>query len=432
MDSMELERQRGITIQSAATYTIWKDHNINIIDTPGHVDFTVEVERALRVLDGAILVLCAVGGVQSQSLTVNRQMKRYNVPCLAFINKLDRMGANPSRVISQMRSKLNHNAAFVQLPIGLESQSKGIIDLITQKAIYFDGDYGDVIRYDEIPADMRTESTEKRLELIEHLSNADEQLGELFLEEKSIEEADIKGAIRRTCMKRTFTPVFVGTALKNRGVQPLLDAVIDYLPNPGEVENVALKERADQEPVKIPLNPARSDDHSFVGLAFKLEAGRFGQLTYMRCYQGMLKKGDSIFNARTSRKVRISRLVIMHSNNMEDVNEVFAGDIFALFGVDCASGDTFVNDLKQDISLESIFVPEPVVSMAINPVNAKDRDNFSKAVARFTKEDPTFHFFFDNDNKETIVSGMGELHLEIYAQRMEREYNCPVALGNYS
>lgn len=277
---------------------------------------------------------------------------------------------------------------------------------------------------------MRTESSEKRHELIEHLSNADDQIGELFLEEKSIGEADIKGAIRRTCLKRTFTPVFVGTALKNRGVQPLLDAVLDYLPNPGEVENVALKECEGQEPTKIPLNPARTDSSPFVGLAFKLEAGRFGQLTYMRCYQGMLKKGDSIFNARTSRKVRISRLVRMHSNNMEDVNEIFAGDIFALFGVDCASGDTFVNDLKQEISLESIFVPEPVVSMAINPVNTKDRDNFSKAVARFTKEDPTFHFFFDNDNKETIVSGMGELHLEIYAQRMEREYSCPVVLGN--
>lgn len=429
MDSMELERQRGITIQSAATYTIWKEHNINIIDTPGHVDFTVEVERALRVLDGAILVLCAVGGVQSQSLTVNRQMKRYNVPCLAFINKLDRLGANPNRVLSQMRSKLNHNAAFIQLPIGLEGKNEGLVDLIAQNAIYFEGDFGENLRYDEIPQNMRIESNERRHELIEHLSNVDDVLGEMFLEEKEIGENDIKGAVRRTCLKRTFTPVLVGTALKNKGIQPLLDAVLDYLPDPGQIGNIALKERSEGESEKVPLDPSRNDSKSFLGLAFKLEAGRFGQLTYMRCYQGMLKKGDSIYNVRTNKRVRIARLVRMHSNNMEDVNEVLAGDIFALFGVDCASGDTFTTDNKLELSLESIYVPDPVVSMSINPVNAKDRDNFSKAVARFTKEDPTFHFYFDSDNKETIVSGMGELHLEIYAQRMEREYGCPVALG---
>ncbi|KAK9869602.1 hypothetical protein WA026_003351 [Henosepilachna vigintioctopunctata] len=429
MDSMELERQRGITIQSAATYTLWKEHNINIIDTPGHVDFTVEVERALRVLDGAVLVLCAVGGVQSQSLTVNRQMKRYNVPCLAFINKLDRMGANHLRVLSQMRSKLNHNAALVQLPMGLESDCKGIIDIIEQKAIYFEGDFGESLKFDQIPKDYLAETNDKRHELIEHLSNVDDKLGELYLEEKNITELDIKDAIRRSCLKRTFTPVFVGTALKNKGVQPLLDGVLDYLPNPGEVQNYALKEQEDEEPIKVTLHPARNKDKTFVSLAFKLEAGKFGQLTYMRCYQGMLKRGDTIYNVRTKRKVRIARLVRMHSNTMEDINEVYAGDIFALFGVDCASGDTFVTDLKENISLESIFVAEPVVSMSIAPKNSKDRDNFSKAIARFTKEDPTFRFWFDNDNKETIVSGMGELHLEIYSQRMEREYNCPVLLG---
>ncbi|XP_030383668.1 elongation factor G, mitochondrial [Scaptodrosophila lebanonensis] len=429
MDSMELERQRGITIQSAATYTLWKDTNINIIDTPGHVDFTVEVERALRVLDGAVLVLCAVGGVQSQTLTVNRQMKRYNVPCLAFINKLDRMGSNPYRVLSQMRSKMNHNAAFIQLPIGVENNCKGLVDLVRERAIYFEGEHGMQLRQDEIPQDMRVECQERRQELIEHLSNADETLGELFLEEKPLTEKDITGALRRACIKRTFTPVLVGTALKNKGVQPLLDAIIDYLPNPGEVENLAFIEREGEEPEKIVLNPARDGKDSFVGLAFKLEAGRFGQLTYLRCYQGVLRKGDNIFNARTNRKVRIARLVRLHSNQMEDVNEVYAGDIFALFGVDCASGDTFTTNPKNNLAMESIFVPEPVVSMAIKPVNTKDRDNFSKAIARFTKEDPTFRFHFDNDVKETLVSGMGELHLEIYAQRMEREYGCPVTLG---
>jgi len=428
MDSMELERQRGITIQSAATYSIWKGHNINIIDTPGHVDFTVEVERALRVLDGAVLVLCAVGGVQSQTLTVNRQMKRYNVPCIAFINKLDRMGSNPYRVLNQLRSKLNHNASFLQLPIGLESNCKGIIDLVSQQAIYFEGAYGIDLKYDEIPADMRVESEERRQELIEHVSNVDDVLGELFLEEKLPTESDLKAAIRRSCIKRLFTPVMLGTALKNKGVQPLLDGVLDYLPNPSEVTNYAFRENKGERE-KISMIPARTAENPFVGLAFKLEAGRFGQLTYIRVYQGKLKRGDTLYNTRTWKKVKLARLVQMHSNEMEDVNEVFSGDICALFGIDCASGDTFVTDNKQTISLESIHVPDPVISMSIRPSNSKDLDNFSKAVARFTKEDPTYHIAYDTDNKETIASGMGELHLEVYAQRMEREYTCPVVMG---
>ncbi|XP_014215435.1 elongation factor G, mitochondrial isoform X2 [Copidosoma floridanum] len=429
MDSMELERQRGITIQSAATYTLWKNYNINIIDTPGHVDFTVEVERSLRVLDGAILVLCAVGGVQSQTMTVNRQMKRYNVPCLAFINKLDRMGSSPTRVLEQLRNKLKHNTAFLQLPIGLESECKGVVDLIHRKALYFEGNFGEVIRKDEVPQNMKSDVEARRQELIEHLSNVDDALGEAFLTESNISEKDIKDAIRRTCLKRTFTPVLLGTALKNKGVQPLLDAVLDYLPNPGEVENLAFLQKKEGESEKILLNPERSSKHPFVGLAFKLEAGKFGQLTYFRCYQGMLKKTDTIHNTRTARKVRVARLVRLHSNTMEDVNEIYAGDIFALFGVDCASGDTFVTEKNSSLSMESIYVPEPVVSMSIAPKNTKDRENFSKAIARFTKEDPTYRYVWDNENKETIVSGMGELHLEIYAQRMEREYNCPVLLG---
>ncbi|KAL1123911.1 hypothetical protein AAG570_001681, partial [Ranatra chinensis] len=429
MDSMELERQRGITIQSAATYTIWKDHNINIIDTPGHVDFTVEVERALRVLDGAILVLCAVGGVQSQTLTVNRQMKRYQVPCIAFINKLDRLGANPYRVLSQIRSKLGHNAALLQLPIGLENETKGVIDIISRKALYFEGEFGVVVREDEIPKEMRTETEERRMELIEHVSNVDEILGEMFLEEKVPTENDVIAAVRRSCLKRCFTPVLLGTALKNKGVQPLLDAALRYLPCPGEVNNYAFLNNNETEGEKILLNPARDGSNPFVGLAFKLEAGRFGQLTYLRCYQGILSKGDYIFSVRTRKKVRVARLVRLHANQMEDVDEVLAGDIFALFGVDCASGDTFVTDPKLQLTMESMHVPDTVVSMSISPVNQKDRDNFSKAVARFTKEDPTFQYSYDADNKETIVSGMGELHLEIYAQRMEREYNCPVVLG---
>ncbi|NWV35596.1 EFGM factor, partial [Grantiella picta] len=430
MDSMELERQRGITIQSAATYTMWKDTNINIIDTPGHVDFTIEVERSLRVLDGAILVLCAVGGVQCQTITVNRQMKRYNVPFLTFINKLDRMGSNPARAVQQLRSKLKHNAAFVQIPIGLEGNFKGIIDLIEEKAIYFDGALGQTLRVEEIPAEFRAEAAERRRELIECVANADELLGELFLEEKIPTAAQLKLAIRRATLQKSFTPVLVGSALKNKGVQPLLDAVLEYLPNPSEVENYALLNQGDSEDqTKFLLNSARDDSQPFIGLAFKLEAGRFGQLTYVRVYQGMLKKSDYIYNTRTGKKVRVQRLVRMHSDNMEDVNEVYAGDICALFGIDCASGDTFTDKTSTGISMESIHVPDPVISVAMKPANKNDLDKFSKGLGRFTREDPTFRVHFDEESKETIVSGMGELHLEIYAQRMEREYGCPCTMG---
>ncbi|XP_025901002.1 elongation factor G, mitochondrial [Nothoprocta perdicaria] len=430
MDSMELERQRGITIQSAATYTMWKDTNINIIDTPGHVDFTIEVERSLRVLDGAVLVLCAVGGVQCQTITVNRQMKRYSVPFVTFINKLDRLGSSPNRAVQQLRSKLNHNAAFVQIPIGLEGNFKGIIDLIEERAIYFDGALGQTVRYDEIPAEFRAEAAERRRELIECVANSDDQLGELFLEEKIPTAADLKLAIRRATLKRSFTPVLVGSALKNKGVQPLLDAVLEYLPNPSEVENYAILNKEDSEDkTKFLLNSARDNSKPFIGLAFKLEAGRFGQLTYVRVYQGMLKKTDYIYNTRTGKRVRVQRLVRMHSDNMEDVNEAYAGDICALFGIDCASGDTFTDKTSTDISMESIHVPDPVVSVAIKPSNKNDFDKFSKGLNRFTREDPTFRVHFDDESKETIVSGMGELHLEIYAQRMEREYGCPCTVG---
>merc|ERR1719232_1009820 len=432
MDSMELERQRGITIQSAATYTMWDDHNINIIDTPGHVDFTIEVERSLRVLDGAVLVLCAVGGVQSQSMTVDRQMKRYNVPAIAFINKLDRMGANPTRVLDQLRNKLKHNAAFLQLPIGLESNTKGLVDLVNERAIFFDGPYGDVLRYEDIPVDMRAHAVDARAELVEYLANADEQIGEIFLMEETPTTADIEAAIRRSTIARTFTPVMLGTALKNKGVQPLLDGVINYLPDPSEVDNFALKNKNnedEEEPEKVLMIPDRSNKAPFVALAFKLEQGKFGQLTYLRVYQGVVSKGDTVYNTRTGKKTRLSRLVQMHSDKMEDVSKVYSGDICAVFGVDCASGDSFVSDKDLKLAMESIHVPDAVLSMSIKPAEKKGEGNFAKAISRFTKEDPTYRVWFDPDNKETIASGMGELHLEIYAQRMEREYNCPVTMG---
>uniref|UniRef100_A0A8P4JZC3 Elongation factor G, mitochondrial n=2 Tax=Dicentrarchus labrax TaxID=13489 RepID=A0A8P4JZC3_DICLA len=429
MDSMELERQRGITIQSAATYTVWKNHNINIIDTPGHVDFTIEVERALRVLDSAVLVLCAVGGVQCQTMTVNRQMKRYNVPFLTFINKLDRMGANPNRALQQMRTKLNHNAAFVSIPIGLEGNMRGIIDLVEGRSMYFEGPFGQTIRYDEIPADFRAEAEDRRQELVECVANADEMLGEMFLEEKIPTNEDLKAAIRRATVQRLFSPVLVGTALKNKGVQPLLDAVLDYLPNPTEVKNYALLNNEDGNEIKLQMDPTRDSTHPYVGLAFKLEAGRFGQLTYVRVYQGCLKKGEYIYNTRTSKKVRVQRLVRLHADQLEDVDEVYAGDICALFGIDCASGDTFTSKTNANLSMESIHVPEPVISMSMKPANKNDLDKFSKGINRFTREDPTFRVHFDTESKETIISGMGELHLEIYSQRMEREYNCPCVMG---
>ncbi|XP_025070870.1 elongation factor G, mitochondrial [Alligator sinensis] len=430
MDSMELERQRGITIQSAATYTMWKDVNINIIDTPGHVDFTIEVERALRVLDGAVLVLCAVGGVQCQTMTVTRQMKRYNVPFLTFINKLDRMGSSPTRAVQQLRSKLNYNAAPIQIPIGLEGNFRGIIDLIEEKAMYFDGDFGQKVQYDEIPAEFRAEAADRRQELIECVANSDEQLGELFLEEKIPTVADLKLAVRRATLKKSFTPVLMGSALKNKGVQPLLDAVLEYLPNPSEVQNYAILNQEDSEgKTKLLLNSVRDNSQPFVGLAFKLEAGRFGQLTYVRVYQGMLKKSEYIYNTRTGKRVRVQRLVRMHADTLEDVNEVYAGDICALFGIDCASGDTFSDKSCNHISMESIHIPDSVISVAMKPSNKNDLDKFAKGLNRFTREDPTFRVHFDDENKETIVSGMGELHLEIYAQRMEREYACPCTMG---
>lgn len=429
MDSMELERQRGITIQSAATYIDWNNTNINIIDTPGHVDFTVEVERALRVLDGAILVLCGVGGVQSQTFTVTRQMKRYNVPCMAFINKLDRQGANHMKVLGHLRDKLKFNAALLQLPIGLESDLSGVIDIINRQAIFFEGKSGEVLRRDEIPPEFKETVEAKRTELIECVSNGDELLGEMFLEEKTPSDEQLMEGIRRATIARKFVPVYVGSALKNKGVQPLLDGVVNFMPHPGQVQNYAIKEQTGGKEEKVLMNPERSNKHPYVSLAFKLEASRFGQLTYLRTYQGMTKKGETVYNTRTGKKTRVSRLVRMHASQMQEITETYAGDIAAFFGIDCATGDSFVADRDLKLSMESIYVPDPVISMSIKAKDKNQNENFSKAVNRFQREDPTFHCYYDNDNKEMLVSGMGELHLEIYGQRMEREYNCPVILG---
>ena len=424
MDSMELEKERGITIQSAATYCSWKDHNINIIDTPGHVDFTVEVERALRVLDGAILVLCSVGGVQSQSITVNRQMTRYNVPRIAFINKCDRTGANPEKVTRQLREKLGLNAHMMQIPIGLESDLAGVIDLVTMKAVYYDGPNGEEIRIEEIPAALVEAAKEKRETLLEEVSMFSDDLMEAVLEGGDIDENLINDAVRKGTLALEFTPVFVGSAYKNKGVQSLLDAVNMYLPCPTDVKNFAIDVEDETKEFPVSNNP----EDPLIMLAFKLEDGRYGQLTYIRTYQGTVGKGDTVYNNRTGKKVKIGRLCRMHASEMEEIDSCGSGDIVALFGIDCASGDTFTSE-GLSCSMTSMHIPEPVISLAIIPADNKAQINMSKALNRFTKEDPTFKTFIDKETGETIISGMGELHLEVYIERMKREYNAAVEVG---
>jgi elongation factor G len=423
MDSMELEKERGITIASAATYCEWKDSFVNIIDTPGHVDFTIEVERALRVLDGAVLVLCSVGGVQSQSITVDRQMRRYNVPRIAFVNKCDRSGASPDRVIRQLREKLNHNAVAMQIPIGLEADLQGVVDLITLKAYYFDGANGENVRIEEIPDGLKAEADARREAMLDAVSMFSDELTEAILEEAVTEEL-IHDAVRRGTLSLELTPVFMGSAYKNKGVQNLLDAVVQYLPNPEEITNIALD--LDQEEKEMTLS--HSPDDPTVALAFKLEDGRYGQLTYIRIYQGSIGKGDTLYNTRTGKKLKVGRLVRMHANNMEEIEKAPSGDIVALFGVDCASGDTFTGgDLNY--AMTSMHVPAPVISLTVTPEDNKAQVNMSKALNRFTKEDPTFRSYVDAESGETVISGMGELHLEVYVERMRREYSAAVETG---
>ncbi|MDW7774167.1 MAG: elongation factor G [Desulfobulbaceae bacterium] len=425
MDSMELEKERGITIQSAATYCSWKGHDINIIDTPGHVDFTIEVERALRVLDGAVLILCSVGGVQSQSITVNRQMTRYSVPRIAFVNKCDRTGANPYRVTQQLRDKLDLNAVMLQLPIGLEADMEGVIDLVTMKAVYFDGGQGETVRLAEIPDHLRAEAEEKREELLDAVSMFSDELMEVILEEGSPGVDLVQKAIRKGTLNLELTPVMIGSAYKNKGVQLLLDAVNNYLPGPMDItSNIALDLDKDEAEFRVTNNP----DDPLIALAFKLEDGRYGQLTYVRTYQGKIRKGDTIVNSRTGKKVKVGRLVRMHADQMEEIDEAGSGDIIALFGIDCASGDTFCAE-SVNVSMSSMHVPAPVISLAIRPIDNKAQVNMSKALNRFSKEDPTFKTFVDHETNETIISGMGELHLEVYIERMKREYKAEVEVG---
>ncbi len=424
MDSMELEKERGITIASAATHCEWDNHAVNIIDTPGHVDFTVEVERSLRVLDGVVLILCSVSGVQSQSITVDQQMKRYQVPCIAFVNKCDRSGANPLKVCKQLKDKLGHNSVMLQLPIGLEDKHQGVIDLVKMKAFYFEGDNGERMVEADIPAELKDDAETAREEMIDAVSLFSEALTDAILEEAQITEEMIMSAVRTGTIAREMTPVFLGSAYKNKGVQPLLNAVIKYLPCPLDIKNEAIDLDNNEETVIL-----ESDfNKPTVALAFKLEDGQYGQLTYIRVYQGCVNKGDTLINARDHKKVKIGRLIRMHSNQTEDVDAVPAGHIGAIFGIDCASGDTFVSP-GVNYSMLAMHVMEPVISLSITPKDNKAQINMSKALNRFTKEDPTFKTYVDHETGDTIIQGMGELHLEVYVERMKREYNAEVVTG---
>lgn len=423
MDHMELERERGITITSAATYVEWNGHHINIIDTPGHVDFTIEVERSLQVLDGAVLVLCAVAGVQSQSITVDRQMKRYKVPRIAFVNKCDRSGANPERVANALRDKLGHNAVLMQLPIGLEADFEGVVDLVEMRAVYFRGDNGEIVEVGEIPAELRDEAESRRIELLDAASMFSDELMEAALEDAATPEL-IREAVRAGVLSLELTPVFIGSAYKNKAVQPLMDAVTHYLPSPLDVPIEAIDLDRDGASVKLMPDP----EAQTVAYAFKLDEGRYGQLTFLRIYQGTLSKGDTVYQTRTGKKIKIGRVVRMHADKMEDIETARAGDIVGLFGIDCHTGDTFTGDGPR-INMTSMYVPEPVISLSVHPVDSKAQDNMSKALSRFAKEDPTFRVKLDPESGETVVSGMGELHLDVYIERMKREYGAEVETG---
>jgi elongation factor G len=424
MDFMDIERERGITITSAATQVTWKDISINLIDTPGHVDFTVEVERSLRVLDGAIMVLCSVGGVQSQSITVDQQMKRYRVPRIAFINKMDRVGADPERVRHDLREKLGLNVVPIQINIGAAESFQGVIDLITMQAITFDGNGGEQVIREPIPAEYADKAAKAREEMLDALSMYNDEMMELLLEEEPVENDMIRRTIREATINRDIVPLMMGSAFKNKGVQPLMDAVCDFLPSPMDRSSFARDH--DNEGTEIPL--ASDPDAPVVAMVFKIADESFGQLSYVRVYQGQIIKGRQYRNARTNRMQRIGRIVRMHANDREDVTDAGPGDIIALLSVDCASGDTICGD-GVNYSLESIFVAEPVISLSVTPKSSADQERMAKALSRFMKEDPTFRVSTDPKTGQTVIAGMGELHLDVYVERMRREFKAEVTVG---
>ena len=417
MDHMELEKERGITITSAATSVNWNQARINLIDTPGHVDFTVEVERSLRVLDGAVLVLCAVGGVQAQSHTVDRQMKRYGVPRLAFINKMDRTGADPLRVCQEVRDELATDAILMQLPIGVADQFTGVIDLVSMRTIRFHGEQGERLEYGSIPPELESDAARARARMLESLAMYSDELMEQLLSETDASQDLIHQVTRDATQQQGMTPVFLGSAYQNKGVQPLLDAMVRYLPAPTQ-RVISAESLIDPDTtIRLEADPLAP----FVGMAFKIVDDPFGQLTFLRIYRGTVTKGSTYVNQRTGRKERFSRILRMHADKREEIDEAQAGDIVAVMGIDCSSGDTYAPQ-PRCCTLESMFVPEPVISIAISPRKRVDADRLVKALTRFRREDPTFLVHSDEETGEMLISGMGELHLEVYLERIRREY----------
>ena len=424
MDWMQQEQERGITITAAAISTSWKDHKVNIIDTPGHVDFTIEVERSMRVLDGVIAVFCSVGGVQPQSETVWRQANRYNVPRIAFVNKMDRTGANFFKVYEQIRERLQANAVPIQIPIGSEGEFRGIIDLVRMKAVVYQDDLGKDIQETEIPNELLEQAKEYRTKLIESVAEADEALLEKFLMEEEFSETEIKAAIRKGTIDGSIMPMLCGSAFKNKGVQVLLDAVVDYLPAPTEVPAIVGELPNGEEAVRH-----SSDDEPFSALAFKIATDKFGRLTFVRVYSGILAKGSYVYNSTKQKKERISRLVVLKSNDRIEVDELRAGDLGAIVGLKVATtGDTLCDE-KNPIILESLYVPEPVISVAVEPQTKSDVEKLSKALQALSDEDPTFKVSINPETNQTVIAGMGELHLEILVDRMLREFNVEATVG---
>ncbi|MFO0939511.1 MAG: elongation factor G [Pirellulales bacterium] len=430
MDSDPIERKRGITISSAVTSVDWKDHIFQIIDTPGHVDFTVEVERSLRVLDGAVMVLCSVGGVQSQSFTVDRQMRRYGIPRLAFINKMDRVGANPARVIQEMRDKLKTNAVALQLPIGSEDSFVGVVDLITMQAVYFDGSFGQIVRREAVPAELQETAQVARAEMIEAIALVDEALFEKLSSDSQPTIEEIRQAIRRSAIARSLTPVLMGSAGKNCAIQELLDAVAFYLPAPTDRQVWAIDLRqsatSGEEPSLVALSSNVEDP--CVAMAYKTVVEDFGPVTFIRVYQGRIEKGQTLINARSGKRQRFVKLVRMHADRRTEIESAEAGDLCGVIGLDSVLGETYSSDGFK-VALESIDVAEPVLRLSIEPQSREDADQLVKALDRFRRQDPTFRFWNDAESGQMLIAGMGQLQLEVYLQRLQDEYDCKVHVG---
>jgi elongation factor G len=429
MDTDPIERKRGITISSAVTSVDWNDHVFQIIDTPGHVDFTVEVERSLRVLDGAVLVLCSVGGVQSQSYTVDQQMRRYGVPRIAFINKMDRVGANPQRVIGELRTKLKANAVPLQLPIGSQDSFVGVVDLITMRAVYFDGQWGQVVRHEPVPAEMVALANSARSEMLEAIALVDDGLMECLLSGSQPRVEEIRQAIRRATIAHQMTPVLMGSAGKNCAVQELLDGVAFYLPAPTDRQVWAhdLRPSSDAS-VSTSIALVSDPRQPTVAMAFKTIVEDFGPVTYLRVYQGQIEKGQTYVNARTGKRQRFPKLVRMHADRRTEIDMAEAGDICGVIGLDSVLGDTYVED-NYRVALESIVVAEPVLQLSIEPKGREDGDRLVKALDRFRRQDPTFRFWTDAESGQMLIAGMGQLHLDVYIQRLRDEHHCEVHVG---